>query len=284
MSPICSIRLQRHRRRRAFTMVEVIIASAILAITVLAAITAMFAASRMARDARYDMMAMEALNRQVEVLRTSEYEYLGNTSNVNYHPYNFVAAALDDNDTSDDAADREAWEDGFAYDPGHPDNAPIFTYNYEWYGFGVATGGSGNTLVIDATNWPDDVFANVSDFVGSYVTSPVYQDEESEVDNPGGGQIARIQSASTTGVGAGRQITFNLDMQVTPDFTQVTALSPPFQAGTYYQMDGGKWCRVSVEWQPPWSEDPADRQRRIRDIFIADPDPSGLNAEEVSGS
>lgn len=258
-------------RHRAFSLLEVIIASAVLAITVTGAVTAMYTSSRMSRDARYDIMAMEALNRQIELLKAADYENLGPpVANVP----DFVGLATNNFVRGDSPLTPEPWETPFQYDPEYADNAPVFTVDYQWYGFGVATNGSDQDIQVDASTWPDDI--DGSQFVGSYLTTP-------QGAWGGGGQIMRITGATASGTGASRRVRFTLTARLINDFTNDQQARVAFSAGTPYQIDGGKWCRVSVSWLPPWANARAAasggtaedyRQRRVRDVFIGDLNPT----------
>lgn len=258
-------------RRRGFSLLEVIIASGVLAITVTGAITAMYVTSRMARDARYDIMAMEALNRQVELLKAGDYENLG----PRYIDVpDFEGLPTNNYVRGDSPLAPEPWEAPLVYDPGVPDNAPTFTVDYQWYGFGIGTNGSDQDIQVDASTWPADI--DGTEFIGSYLTTP-------QGPWTGGGQAMLITGATASGTGASRRIRFTLSARLINDFTNGTQARVAFGAGTPFQIDGGKWCRVSVSWLPPWAESRAAatgntvetyRQTRIRDVFIGDIDPT----------
>lgn len=251
------IRKGANKRRRAFTMVEVIVAAGILAITVLGAVSAMFVTSRMARDSRYEVMAMEAINRQIELIKATNYDQLGPGGPAGS---NFVAG---------DGA-TEAWETPFQYDPEFAENSPQFIQSFQWYGFGVATNGSASTIQLDASTWPAGV-----NFVGSFVTAPQISG------SPGGAQMSRIVAQSDTGTGASRRIQFTLDARLTTSHTNSQNVDVAFGPGTICYIDGGKWCRVTVRWLPTWAKnkdinDPNNDEiiTRSRDIFIGDPNPT----------
>jgi prepilin-type N-terminal cleavage/methylation domain-containing protein len=213
------------RKHRGLSLVEVLIAVGILAIVSLASVTAMLAAGRMSRSAVEDMMALEFVNRQAELMRSSRiYSRLGvndftGTQTFQYDPATFGATT-----------------------------APVFTINYEWYGFGTVTGATGTSIRFDDSTWPSGV-----DFSGHRcLLRPT-----------GLGTSAAIANITAHGNGSfTTDSAFNGWNQTDWEFAVPN--------GMYFEVDGGKWCRMTITWQTgtgrartytrtvfvPWRQDP----------------------------
>jgi prepilin-type N-terminal cleavage/methylation domain-containing protein len=216
----------------AFTLLEVLIASTILAIVLLGAITGLLFVSRMSLAAQQDLMAMEVLERESELIRAApNYAALGDTDRTGPHPTNPV---YPDQSFTDERLR--------VYDPQFPDSAPTFALNYTWYGFGEATSGSGDSLSFDENDWPEGV-----DMTGRFVILRA---------GPGAGQIARITSHT-----AGQ---FELDAAF--NGYAISDLLVPPGSGTRFEVDGGKWVRVTARWRPT-PNDPERVAERI--LFIS---------------
>lgn len=198
---------------RGVTLVEVLIASSILGVVALAAISITLAASRGSRDAIYDMMALELVNREIERLRSEgDFAQRGDATHAN--PL-FVNSAT------------------FPYDPQFTDAGPEFTVNYEWFGFGRVASGSANSITFDASGWPD--VGELPDMTLSFLTLP-----ES-------GQIVRITDFSISdGVGT---FTFNADIYEVDANPRPITVAPVVNERFY--VDYGKWVHLTIEWTEP---------------------------------
>jgi prepilin-type N-terminal cleavage/methylation domain-containing protein len=218
--------------KAAFSLLEVLIASTILAIVLLGAITGLLFVSRMSLAAQQDLMAMEVLERESELIRAApNYRALGDPDMAVAHPTNPVYT--DQSFT----IRRER-----VYDPQFPDSAPIFTLDYTWYGFGEATGGSSDSLDFDQDDWPEGV-----DMTGRYVILR---------EGTGAGQMARITDHTP-----GR---FELDAAFNGYGISNLLVAPA--SGTRFEVDGGKWVRVTARWRPT----PNDRERVAeRVLFVS---------------
>jgi hypothetical protein len=205
----------------------VLIASTILAIGVLGAVTGILFVTRMSLAARQDMIVAGLLNREVELIRAApSYEALGNPGMAGPHPTNPVYAERSFTEPQVRIAD-----------PQFPDSAPQFTIEYTWYGFGEATGGASNRLTFDQSGWPTGV-----DFTGNYLILR---------QGPGAGQMTLITDHA--------EGQFDLDAAV--NGYGISELLVPPAAGTRFEVDGGKWVRVTARWQSTPNEDERAAER-----------------------
>jgi prepilin-type N-terminal cleavage/methylation domain-containing protein len=205
------------RNREAFTLLEVVIASGILAIVLASAMTGILFVSRMSQAAQQDLMAMEVLERETELIRAApNYAALGDPAFSGPHPTN---PAYDEQSFTEQRIR--------AYDPNFENGGPTFRIDYTWYGFGEASGGAANRLEFDQTGWPEGV-----DFEGNILILR---------EGPGAGQMARIDDHLEG------QFVLNTAFN---GYTRAELVVPP-ASGTRFEVDGGKWVRVTARWTPP---------------------------------
>ncbi len=214
-----------NRRPRAVTLVEVVIAVAIMAFVAVGAMGALVVSTKMAMHAQEDMMALEFMNRQVELIKSS-----GTYSNLGVSEF----------DTTET----------FEYDPNFINNGPTFTVQYEWYGFGTLSSATNSTVTVDATGWPGDVVFDDGSgaFDGHYL---ILRDDN---------QIARITGHSKSGT----THTFTIDYTMNSWPTGTWGTLP--LAGDPFEVDGGKWCRITINWNSP--ENSTNLRSVTREVFV----------------
>lgn len=134
----------------------------------------------------------------------------------------------------------------FQYDPSDigADIAPTFDVTYEWYGFGTVTGATSTSVSFDGSAWPDDV-----DFTGHRILI-----RPTGLFSSAG--IANISDHNTT------TDTFTTDCAMNSWTDSNWSFSVP--TGAYFEVDGGKWCRVTLEWTTASGTD----RELSRDVFI----------------
>jgi len=196
-------------RRRAVTLIEVMIAALIMGVVTIGAITTLLVSSRMALNAQEDMMALEMLNRQVELVK-SDGEYANIGTNQPSGVVDFFGT------------------DTIPYDPNFPDTAPVFTVEYEWFGFGTISSTTSNSMTFDSSDWP----ADTPDFTDHFL---ILRE---------GNQIARI--SADTGPGSDTR-TFTIDYNLNDWGNASWGTFPP--NGARFEIDGGKWCRITMSWE-----------------------------------
>lgn len=221
------------RSKGGFTLLEVVVAAMIIMMVAAGAISAILFSTRVAMAAQEDMMALEMVNRQVELLKSDGiYFQLG----------------LPPGDPGKITGEVDYWADiEFDYDPNFPANGPRFTCDYQWYGFGRVTGATANTLTFNAQNWPTDV-----NFTGRYLVMR------------SGNQLARITSDS----GGNSSRTFGIEYDLNGWSGENWGTIP--LAGERFEVDGGKWCRMTISWTSPRNAaDTPDNTRSVqREVFI----------------
>ncbi len=212
-------------RRRAVTLVEVVISAAILAFVSVGAMSALVVSTKMAMHAQEDMMALEFLNRQVELVKST-----GSYANLGVSEF--------------------AGTEVFEYDPNFTQNGPTFTVEYEWYGFGVVTSATTTSLSFNGSTWPGDVsFQNAAgEFDGHYVVLRR------------GNQVARITGHSKSG----NTHTFSIDYALNGWANSSWGTNP--LAGDAFEVDGGKWCRITVNWNSP--QNSTNARSHSREVFV----------------
>ncbi len=213
------------RSTRGVTLIEVLIASGILAIVSLATVSTLLAASRMSVSAQEDMMALEIVNRQVELVRSSGiYSNLGNPSPIPSGARNYVADEIIPSDPNfpSNGTDSSIIKNGVT-----------FTVSYQWYGFGTISNASSNSISFDGTGWPDSLFpaSGTPKFVGRMVILRQ------------GNQMAKI----TNHTKSGNTHTFTIDYDLNDYGTSNWGTTP--LVGEPFEVDGGKWVRVVVSWE-----------------------------------
>ncbi len=239
-------------------MLEVLIASGILAIVFLGAMTGLLFVTRMSQAAQQDLMAMEVLDRESELIRaTPSYASLGPNSshrggvrpplppNVVYDTDVYPDLSFSRPRRPNPVSDMDL--PAIRYDP---DAGPVFAIDYTWYGFGVATGGTTGSLTFNETDpttgersWPEGI-----DFTGSYVILR---------EGPGAGQMARITSHT-----AGQ---FELNAAFN-GYESSNLQIAPVAGQTTFEVDGGKWVRITARWRPT----PNEAERVVeRSLFVS---------------
>jgi prepilin-type N-terminal cleavage/methylation domain-containing protein len=224
--------------RRAVTLVEVIVATAILAVAAAYSISAMIVAARMARTSQQELIAIEVLNRVVEQVRAAPlYNFLGDPTVAGTAP---VGPG-----NSEDITFTHPRT--IVYDADIAQNAITFTATFEWWGFGPVANASGTTLEFSTAGWPRNADGDVEiDPVGRRVVIR---------EGSGRGQMAEITGFTETGTDTGRFTVTNAfngwtdaNWMVTPNTT------------SFYEVDAGRNVRVTVTWP---NGDPM-----IRDVFV----------------
>jgi len=108
--------------------------------------------------------------------------------------------------------------------------------------FGTVSSSASNSITFDASDWP----ADTPDFTDHFILL-------SE-----GNQIAQITN-DTGGNGSTR--TFTIDYNLNSWGTSTWGTLPP--AGTTFEVDGGKWCRITLSWDRPFNQDPRTAEREV---------------------
>lgn len=220
-------------RPRGLTLVEVVIATVIVMMVAGGAVSAILFSTRVALSAQEDMMALEMVNRQIEMLKSDG---------------DYVQLGLPPGDPLKLPGAIDYWNDvTFDYDPNFPANGPQFTVDHQWYGFGRVTGSTASSITFTATNWPTDV-----DFTGRYVV----------IRN--GNHIAKITADS----GGSGSRTFTIDYALNGWGNSEWGVIP--LPGDRFEVDGGKWCRVTISWTSPRNAEPTPENTRTvrREVFV----------------
>lgn len=226
---------------RALSLIEVLVSVGILAIIGVGSMAVMMYSERQTRHAIDDMVVLELLNRQTELVRSAQsYAQLGDPA---FAPGG--SGALDST-TPDPSFTRTR---NFQYDPDDTygaANAPIFNITYQWYGFGTVTSSSATTISFDDSAWPADV-----DFGGHRVLL-----------RPSAGTTAAA-IADITAHGEG---SFTCDSAINDWGESDFGFTVP--AGMNFEVDGGKWVRVTISWSPDFQLGGSQVRSFSRDIFI----------------
>lgn len=223
-------------KRRAMSLIEVMIAVGILAIVTLTSVTTMIGASRLARDAQEDMMALELVNQQIELVRAGvPYSSLGRTDLAGTDPDNDATFTLD----------RD-----IVYDEQFPTNGPTFTVSYRWSGFGTVEASGNNYIEYpDALGWGTDF-----DYTGRHLLirpDSVFKRS----------QIGLITSHDPST----RRITVDCALNGWTDANW--SVNPP--VGTNFEIDGGRTCQLTISWVPRGKPDDDDNRRTVtREVFV----------------
>jgi prepilin-type N-terminal cleavage/methylation domain-containing protein len=134
----------------------------------------------------------------------------------------------------------------FQYDPADfgARNLPTFTVNYAWYGFGFVTSSTGSSISFDQTGWPADV-----NFAGHRV-------------------LLRPTAAQGTSSAIAQIVTHTNGRFVTNSaFNGWQSGDWEFAIpnGMYFEVDGGKWCRMTITWTPRGGR---GTRTYVRDVFV----------------
>lgn len=195
---------------RGLTFIEVLIASSILVIVSMAALTALVVSSRIARDAIDDVIAMEMANRQIELIRAAA-------------DYNILGLADDGSQISGFVDD-----DVIVYDPQFPDNGPTFTISYQWLGFGMVSSATASSITFNDPNAGD------VNYTGNRLILRR---------GAGEGQIVKITNHTWTTNSSTFAISADLNEYGEDDFAVIP------NSTTYFEVDGGKSLRMTLAWQ-----------------------------------
>lgn len=222
---------------RGITLIEILIASGILAVVTLTAIGSMVMASALSRFAHEDMMAVEIANRQIELIRSApSYRHLGTLEvwNTTSTPPSLTFPAFLNGDFTGSQYKAVYNDESVQYDPQFPANGPTFNISYEWYGFGVAQSATNNSITVRVfTGQPHYQDWSKVDFTGRRLLIR---------EGSGRGQIANITAQSSSASAC----TLSTSCALNGYSTTGWSVNPAF--GSYFEVDGGKTVKVTITW------------------------------------
>ena len=199
----------RPRAGQAFTLLEVVIALALLAVASVAFTSGLVYSARTAKSAKTDVYAISVINRVIEELRSSDYDRLGGSTGAEAR---FLSPILYD------------------MDPDVPDaETTTFTVNVRFFGFGTIQSATGNSLTAVIPNSPAWPTWRTDMFAGRYVMITT---------GSGRGQVAYIQSNNAN------SLTISRDLDGTPGQGWIQAPA----AGAGFVIDNGKMAEINVTW------------------------------------
>ncbi len=224
------------------SLVEVLIASAILAVITLAMFATLVLSTRISREAQRQLIALEVINRQAELIRGAP---------------NYFRLGVVDTDTGGwgDTIEGFVHPDFVRSDPDNPDVTTTFRVRYEWSGFGLVRSADSNSFEAEIfRNQPYELDWGIMDFTGHRVLLR---------DGQGAGQMANITDMDiTVSGGVITSVSFDIDCAFNGYSVSSWGLIPGLNAATnertYFEIDGGKTCRITAEWLLDPDLDPTD--------------------------
>lgn len=130
----------------------------------------------------------------------------------------------------------------FEGDPEIEGNLPEFNITYDWYGFGFATGGGTGGVSFDQSSWPSGV-----DFTGHRV-----------VLRPTGA----IRTSGIANITSHSNGSFSINAAINGHPVSGWGFNVP--AGTYFEVDAGKWVRMTASW----TTSSGSEREVVREIFL----------------
>lgn len=262
----CRLHWRKSRLPRGITLIEILIASAILTVVALTAIGSMVMASALSRFAHEDMMAVEIANRQIELIRSApSYRHLGirEVWNTTSTPPEMINPAFLNGDFTGTSYKAVYNDEAVQYDPQFPANGPTFNIAYEWYGFGVVQSATNSTLSVQVfTGQPYYQDWSKVNFVGRRVLIR---------EGSGRGQIANITAQSSSASAC----TLSTSCALNGYSTSSWSVNPGF--GSYFEVDGGKTVKITITWTKQGRQ--TSQGRIVRWAFVpfrVDSDAAGI--------